>query len=127
MVTEFTLLCGAIASLLHSMEEIKMPKTKISDEQKVSETKYLKEHEPFSNPDLKNSDFVAEVLLDCIKSGELDSFRDVLTSYLSSINKTELAKKAGIGRRTLYELIDTKKDFNPELSTISAIIRAIAA
>jgi len=44
-----------------------------------------------------------------------------------TVNKMELAKKAGIGRRTLYDLIDPQKDFNPELSTISAIIKAIAA
>jgi DNA-binding phage protein len=42
-------------------------------------------------------------------------------------NKAAIAKKAGIGRRTLYDLIDPKKEFNPELSTVSAVIRALAA
>jgi len=42
-------------------------------------------------------------------------------------NKMALAKKAGIGRRTLYSLLDSKKKFNPELSTVSAVIRALAA
>jgi DNA-binding phage protein len=44
-----------------------------------------------------------------------------------TVNKMALAKKAGIGRRTLYDLIDPKKEFNPELSTVSALIQALAA
>lgn len=44
-----------------------------------------------------------------------------------TVNKTDFAKKAGLGRRTLYALIDSKKEFNPGLSTISAIIQSIAA
>ncbi len=48
-------------------------------------------------------------------------------SHLMTVNKVAAAKKAGIGRRTLYDLIDLKKDFNPDLSTISAVIRALAA
>jgi len=47
-------------------------------------------------------------------------------SVLVVANKVKIAK-AGIGRRTLYDLIDPKKEFNPELSTISAVIRALAA
>jgi DNA-binding phage protein len=44
-----------------------------------------------------------------------------------TVNKTNFAKKAGIGRRTLYDLMDPKKVFNPELTTISALIRSLAA
>jgi DNA-binding phage protein len=43
------------------------------------------------------------------------------------MNKTAIAKKAGIGRRTLYDLMDPTKEFNPELSTISAVIKSLAA
>lgn len=46
-------------------------------------------------------------------------------AYLMTANKSAIAKKAGIGRRTLYDLLDPNKEFNPELSTISAVIRAI--
>lgn len=89
--------------------------------------KSLKVHEPFTSKDLKDSHLVAETLLECIRSGDLDSFREVLTAHLTTVNKVDIAKKAGIGRRTLYDLIDPKKDFNPELSTVSAVIRALAA
>ena len=94
---------------------------------KKSGTKFLKAHEPFGSKELKNPHLVAETLLECIKRGDIESFREVLMAHLMTTNKAAIAKKAGIGRRTLYDLIDPKKDFNPELSTISAVIRALAA
>jgi DNA-binding phage protein len=69
----------------------------------------------------------AETLLECIRSGDLDAFREVLIAHLMTANKAIVAKKAGIGRRTLYDLMDPKKEFNPGLSTISAVIRALTA
>jgi DNA-binding phage protein len=72
-------------------------------------------------------DLVIETLLDCIKTGDIETLREVLMAHLMTVNKVKLAQKAGIGRRTLYDLIDPKKEFNPELSTISALIQALAA
>jgi DNA-binding phage protein len=86
-----------------------------------------KTHIPFSSPQLKNAKLVTETLLECIKTGDLDAFRDVLTSHLMTANKMQLAKRTGLGRRTLYDIVDRKKKFNPELSTISAIIRGLAS
>lgn len=104
-----------------------MGKAKTSKKQKKSETKSLKAHVPFTSKELKNSKLVAETLLDCIRSGDTASFREVLTAHLMTVNKTKTAKKAGIARRTLYTLTDPKKEFNPELSTISAIIQSLVA
>jgi DNA-binding phage protein len=104
-----------------------MRKTVTSRKQKKSETKSLKAHEPFTSKELKDSKLVVETLLDCIRNGDVSSFREVLTAHLISVNKTELAQKAGIGRRTLYDLMDPKREFNPELSTLSAIIKSLAA
>jgi DNA-binding phage protein len=87
----------------------------------------LKAYEPFASKELKDARLVSEALLDCIKNDDLDSFREVLVSHLMTANKMAIAKKAGIGRRTLYDLIDPKKEFNPELSTVAAVIRALAA
>ncbi len=87
----------------------------------------MKAHEPFTSPELKNSPIVAETLLECIRTGDLGAFREVLVAHLMTVNKVDVAKLAGIGRRTLYDLIDPKKEFNPELSTVSAVIRALAA
>ncbi len=104
-----------------------MPNKKTSTERKKSETKSLKVHEPFKSDVLKDVDVVTEALLDCIRTGDLETFRELLAAHLMTVNKVELAKKAGIGRRTIYDLIDPEKEFNPELSTISALIRALAA
>jgi DNA-binding phage protein len=87
----------------------------------------LQAHIPFKSKELKNAQKVIEALLECIRVGDADSFRDVLTAHLMTINKMAIARKAGIGRRTLYDLMDPKKDFNPELSTISSIMKALAA
>lgn len=104
-----------------------MRKTATSDKRKKLGTKSLKAHVPFASKELKNPHLVAETLLECIKTGDVESFREVLIAHLMTVNKVEIAKKAGIGRRTLYDLIDPKKEFNPGLSTISAVIRALAA
>ena len=87
----------------------------------------MRAYVPFASKELRDPKLVSEALLDCIKDGDLDSFREVLVAHLMTANKMAIAKKAGIGRRTLYDLIDPKKEFNPELSTIAAVIRALAA
>lgn len=104
-----------------------MAKAKTSGKRRKSGTKFLKAHEPFASKELKDSALVSETLLECIKTGDIESFRDVLISHLMTANKSQIAKKAGIGRRTLYDLLDPSKEFNPELSTVSAVIRALAA
>lgn len=76
---------------------------------------------------MKNVELVIDTLLECIKTGDIETFREVLMAHLMTVNKVKLAQKAGIGRRTLYDLIDPNKEFNPELSTVSAIIQALAA
>jgi DNA-binding phage protein len=104
-----------------------MGKSATSKRQRRSGTKSLKAHVPFTSKELKYSKLVVETLLDCIRTGDIESFREVLTAHLLTVNKSRIAKKAGIGRRTLYDLMDPKKEFNPELSTISAIIQSLAA
>ncbi len=104
-----------------------MDKIATSKKQKKSGTKSLKEHAPFTSKELKDSKLVVDTLLECIRSGDLESFREVLAAHLMTINKVKFVKKAGISRRTLYTLIDPKKEFNPELSTISSIIQSLAA
>lgn len=84
-------------------------------------------YKPFESKNLKDVEIVIDTLLYCIRIGDTESFREVLIAHLMTVNKTDFAKKSGIGRRTLYALTDLKKEFNPELSTISAIIQSIAA
>ena len=118
---------GEIPLLSLYTEEINMAKAGTSKKQKKSATKSLKVHEPFNSKELKDRKLVVETLLDCIRTGDIETFREVLISHLMTVNKSNLAVKAGIGRRTLYDLIDPKKEFNPELSTVSAVIKALVA
>lgn len=118
---------GETLSSSLSMEEINMAKTVTSKKQKKSATKSLKAYVPFKSKELSDAKLVIETLLDCIKTGDLKTFREVLVAHLMTVNKMSLASRAGIGRRTLYDLIDPKKKFNPELSTVSAVIKALAA
>jgi DNA-binding phage protein len=104
-----------------------MAKAETSKKQKRSGTKSLKAYAPFKSKELKDPHLVADILLDCIKTGDIASFREVLAAHLMTVNKSLYAKKIGIGRRTLYDLLDPKKEFNPELTTISAVIKSLAA
>lgn len=104
-----------------------MAKVATSKKQKKSGTKSLKAHEPFTSKELKDPKLVIETLLDCIRTGDIESFREVLTAHLLTVNKSKMAQKTGLGRRTLYDLMDPKREFNPKLSTISAIIQSLAA
>ena len=104
-----------------------MPKAKISKKRSKSGTRSLKEHVPFKSKELGDAKLVIESLLECIRINDLDSFREILAAHLMTVNKVELAKKAGIGRRTIYDLIDLEREFNPELATISALISSLAA
>jgi DNA-binding phage protein len=88
--------------------------------------KSLKVHAPFTSKELRIVNLVTETLRDCIKTGDLDSFREVLASHLMTANKVALEKKSGVGRRTLYDMMDPDKEFNPELSTVSAVIRSLS-
>ena len=81
---------------------------------------------PFSRTQLKDSALVGEILLESLRTGDLNSFRMVLASHIVSANKMQLAKKAGMSRRALYDMMDMKQKFNPELSTLSSVIRALA-
>jgi len=104
-----------------------MVKAKILKKPKKSALKSLKGQETFARPELKDAKLVVETLLDCLRDGDVETFREVLTTHLMTTNKMKLSKKAGIGRRTIYDLMDPSRKFNPELSTLSAIIHALAA
>lgn len=127
-------LCAASSTLFVSSGELLVNKKRLAN-QSVNTDKTrakprkstLKPHTPFSSSEMKDSSLVSDILLDCIKSGDLDSFREVLSSHLITANKMKFAENAGIGRRTLYDILDPSKKFNPELETVSAIFKGLTA
>lgn len=101
-----------------------MGKAKTSKKQKKSSKNSLREFKP-STSLLLSKKLVAEVLVESLLENDIETFQDVLVSHLRTLSKTELAKKTGLGRRTLYDLIEGK-NFDPRLSTLSALLSKIA-
>ncbi|MEK2646850.1 hypothetical protein [Bdellovibrio sp. BCCA] len=102
-----------------------MAKAKTLKKPKSSSPNTLKKFNPNERL-LLNKKLVAEVLVDALIQNDIETFRDVLISHLRALPKTELAKKTGLGRRTLYDLMENEK-FDPRLSTLSALLSKIAA
>ncbi len=96
-----------------------------SKKQTAPTKKPLVSRPPSEHPELQDPELVSENLLECIRAGDLDAFRSVLSSHITSSNKVHLAKKTGLGRQTLYDIIDPEKTFNPALSTVAAIFRGL--
>ncbi|MEK2644816.1 hypothetical protein [Bdellovibrio sp. BCCA] len=66
---------------------------------------------------------LAEALID----GDIDMLKDVLITQIRLQNKAELVRKSKLGRQTLYDLIEGKREFNPTVKTLSSLLKAIAA
>lgn len=93
-----------------------MDNKKTSKKQKNSSKKFN-----FNQPEL-----VREILADCILSGDMETFEDVILAFIRSQPKSKLAHQLQIGRQTLYDLMNEDKRFNPEWETLSGILRAMA-
>jgi len=102
-----------------------MAKAKTSKKQKKSSHDILTKHETDTKL-LRDKKLIMEVLIESLIQNDLDTFRDVLIAHLRTLSKTELARKTGLGRQTLYDLIEGQ-NFDPRLSTLSAILSKIAA
>lgn len=102
-----------------------MAKTKTSKKQKNSWPKGWKIWKP-DRKLLADKKLVIEVLVEALLTNDIETFKDALIAHLRTISKTKLARKTGLGRRTLYDLMDGKK-FDPRLSTLSALLSKIAA
>lgn len=102
-----------------------MAKIKTSKKQKKLPIDSLKEFKP-SPKLLLDKKLIAEILVDAILKNDIETFRDVLIAHLRTLSKTELAKNTGLGRRTLYDLMDAES-FDPRISTLSSLLSKIAA
>ena len=79
------------------------------------------------NPDvrLKSPKIVAQALWQCLVENDIQGFKDILRSHLEVVNKDELAKKAGIPRRTLFRMLSPEG--NPTLENLGKIIHQLCA
>ena len=107
-----------------------MGKIKTLGKQKKSSSKsrapVLVEHDPF-NKALAQPKFIKKAVLQALIDSDLDAVRDVLIAHLRTVNKSALAARTKLGRQTLYDLMDSKKEFNPSIKTLSIILDSLAA
>lgn len=75
----------------------------------------------------KDAKKIKAILIEALMEDDLETFKDVLIAHIRAMSKTQLSTKSKLGRQTLYDLIDEDKEFNPTLSTLGSILKAIAA
>ncbi len=107
-----------------------MDKVKTSQKRKKllvkSKTPLLVVHNPYSK-ELANPKLIKKAVLEALIDGDLEAVRDLLVAHLRTVNKSKLAANTKLGRQTIYDLMDTKKEFNPSLKTLSIILEELAA
>jgi probable addiction module antidote protein len=81
------------------------------------------EHNPTSR--LKNKRYVAQALIECLREGDSEAFKEILRSHLDVINKSKFAEKTKISERTLYRMVS--KGGNPTLENIARVVHALCA
>jgi len=110
-----------------------MPKKKISKKRefslndmpmvKLKNRKGVAEFNP--NIRLQKPEVVAHALWECLVENDIEAFKEILRSHLEVANKDELAKKAGIPRRTLFRMLSPEG--NPTLENLGKIIHQLCA
>jgi DNA-binding phage protein len=86
----------------------------------------LKKHDT-NNPGFKDARLIKQVLIEALMEDDIETFKDVLIAHLRAQPKTKLASETSLGRQTLYDLINDDIEFNPTLSTLTSILKSIAA
>jgi DNA-binding phage protein len=74
---------------------------------------------------MQNRAFIAEALWQCLVDDDVESFKEILRGHLEFSNKDDLAKRAGIPRRTLFRMLSPEG--NPTLANVSKIIHELCA
>jgi probable addiction module antidote protein len=88
----------------------------------------LKKNAPLIKHDsaksLKDPELVGEALVQALKDGDSEAFKEILAAHLSVTNKDKFSAKAKIPRRTLFRILSPEG--NPTLDNIARIVHALA-
>ena len=68
---------------------------------------------------------LSKSLFQCLKDGDTEAFKEILTAHLEAKIKTRSAKTHGLSARTMYEALSKKG--NPSLKTIAKIVQMACA
>lgn len=83
-------------------------------------------HNPFDKK-LSDVKLIKQAVLQALVDCDMEAVRDLLIAHLKTVNKSNLAAKAKLGRQTIYDLIDMSKEFNPSVKTLTTILDNLAA
>ena len=83
----------------------------------------LRDHD--TGKTLGNSELVFKTFMECLAEGDADAAAEVLAASLRHLNKTHLAKRHHIPRRSAYNLLTGKSA--PNLTLIAKICKALRA
>jgi DNA-binding phage protein len=67
------------------------------------------------------------IFVEAIFEDDIEMLKDVLFALIRKNKKSEIVRKSKLGRQTIYDLINDKREFNPTIKTLSSLIKAIAA
>lgn len=81
----------------------------------------LEKHSPKES--LKNPKFIFLALMEALKEGDSQEFKEILSAHLEVINKEEFSKRAHIPKRTLFRILSPTG--NPTLDTIAKLVHAL--
>jgi DNA-binding phage protein len=73
----------------------------------------------FLDPEL-----VSQALIQSLKDGDVEAFKEILAAHLSVTNKDKFSAKADIPRRTLFRMLSPEG--NPTLDNIARIVHALS-
>ena len=90
-------------------------------EVKLKKSTRLVPHNPSKN--LADVEFVSQALIQALKDGDADAFKEILGAHLSVTNKERFSAKAKIPKRTLFRMLSPNG--NPTLDNIARIVHAL--
>lgn len=108
------------------MSKVKMVKKKTYAKPKKSSKNTLTPYK-FDASLFQDQESIKEILVESLSSGDMDTFRDVLVAFLKTQSTTSFARKSGLGRQTIYDMIHKPEKCDPQASTVAKIFLALAA
>lgn len=79
---------------------------------------------PFeSSKVLSDEKLIVQAILESFKDNDPDAVIEILDAYLKTVNRSDFAKKTGIARSTLYDMLHGRK--NPTLRVFTQCIHEI--
>jgi probable addiction module antidote protein len=79
-------------------------------------------HDPGVN--LRNPEFIAKALFQCMTEGDTDAFKEILRAHYEAVNTVAVLKRTGLSRRTFYSALSPEG--NPSLSTVMKMVAGLA-